>query len=170
MTGAQWPETTLGDIARLKVLARGLPGTSVAERLLDVPFEIAWTWIADLEHSVPRFDSDVDALEVRRRDGDRLRVVARAPWWLGRSRVGFDAELRPGWCWMVARNGRYVVGMAAERHGEQTRLAHLEGFTVRGATWRRRLALPLLVLSRWRHHFHLERDLDGIARGITEDG
>ena len=65
---------------------------------------------------------------------------------------------------MVARNGLYVVGMAVEREGERTRIAHLEGGAVRGSTWKRRLAAPVLVLSRWRHRFHLERDLDGIAR------
>lgn len=117
---------------------------------------------------MPLFDGDVEALEVRRRDGNRLRVVATAPWWLGHSRVGFDVELRPGWCWMVARNGLYVVGMAVQREGEPTRIAHLEGVAVRGSTWKRRLAAPVLVLSRWRHRFHLERDLDGIARGVAQ--
>jgi hypothetical protein len=169
MSSAMWPEAALGDMARLRILAAGLPGASVAERVLDVPFERAWAWIADLERSVPQFDSDVAALDVRRRDDDRLRVVARAPWWLGRARVGFDVELRAGWCWMVARNGLYVVGMAAEPDGDRTRVAHLEGFTVRGSAWVRRLAWPVLVLSRWRHRFHLVHDLDGIARGVAED-
>jgi hypothetical protein len=146
VSSPHWPEALLGDVARLKVLARGLPGTSVAERVLDAPFERAWAWIADLERSVPLFDGDVEALEVRRRDGNRLRVVATAPWWLGHSRVGFYVELRPGWCWMVARNGLYVVGMAVEREGERTRIAHLEGVAVRGSTWKRRLAAPVLVL------------------------
>lgn len=166
MSSDVWPDASIGDIALLRVLAQGMPGTWVAERLLDAPFRVAWPWIADLERSVPLFDSDVDALEVRSRDGDRLRVVARAPWWLGRSRIGFDVELRTGWCWMVARNGLYVVGMAAEADGQRTRIAHLEGITVRGTAWRRRLALPLLVLSRWRHRVHLEHDLDGIARNL----
>jgi hypothetical protein len=178
MTAAHdpWPGADLGPVARLRVLAAGLPGAVVVERTIDAPFERAWGWIADLERSVPAFDRDVAELTISHRDGDRLAIVSRLPWWGVGLRVAFDVDLRPGWCWMVARNGLYVVGMAAEPlddDGSQvarTRYAQLEGLTVRGPGWVQRLARPALALSRGRHRRHVRHDVDGVARGVSTTG
>jgi hypothetical protein len=162
----QWPEARMSDIERLHVLSAGLPGTAIRERTIPFPFERVWGWVGDLERSAPFFDRDVAAIEIRRRDGEHLEIVATAPWHLGRARFALDVDLRPGWCWMVARNGLYVVGMAAEPDGDDTRFAHLEGVTVRGPAWLRAAFRPVLAVSRWRHERHLVHDLDGMERGI----
>jgi hypothetical protein len=163
MTG--WPIAELDRIARLRVLAAGLPGVVVHERLIPLPYEQVWGFLADLERSAPAFDRDVAALRVLRRQGERLVVEATSPWWFARLQMRFHVDLTDGWCWMVSRPQLYVVGMAAEPAGDSgTRLAHLEGSVVSGSRRRRAVAAPLLVLSRWRHRHHVPRDVDRIER------
>ena len=155
------PVASLDRVARLRVLAAGLPGTAVAETVFDAPMADVWPRIADLERSVPVFDQDVRRLHVRSRRGEpggaeTLRVVSHQTWralWLS---TGFDVDLSPGWCWMVSRPQTYVVGMAAEPvDGHRTRFALLEGFALapeRPAL--RRLLGPVHAASRWRHRRH----------------
>lgn len=161
MSTSDWPVAELDGIARLRVVAAGLPGVTLHERVLAASFEVVWGYVGDLERSAPAFDSDVSSLTIRRRDGDRLRIVARGPWWLLKGPLGFDVDLRPGWCWMVSRPRLYVVGMAAEPDGDRTRLGHLEG-----VVGDRRLLRPVLALSRWRHRYHVPRDVDRIEREL----
>ncbi len=97
----------------------------------------------------------------------RLRVLARVlPGVAVEERIPFrfDVELTEGWCWMVARPQVYVVGMAAEPHGDRTRFALLEGVSLRGAGPLRALVAPLTTLRRWRHVRHVPHDVDGIER------
>jgi hypothetical protein len=165
-----WPQARLDGLARLRVLAAGLPGTFLHERHLDHPVDDVWAVAADLEGAVPRYEPDVSSLRIRRRDGDRLDVVAHGPWWMGKRPVGFDVELRHGWCWMVARRPQvYVVGMAAEPEGEGTRFGHLEGVVLPSPRWAAPAVRPLLALSRFRHRHHVPHDVDGIVR-LLEGG
>ncbi len=187
MTGPTLPEARLDRIARLHVLAAGLPGCVVVETVLDAPFDRAWAWLADLERSVPAFDRDVaDLRVVRRRPADpatpaadpagagagavaeRLRIhtrsTARMLWVPG----VLDVDLAPGWCWMASRPQVYIVGMAAEPDGDRTRFAHLEGFGFRARGPVRQLLRPVLALSRWRHRRHIPHDVAAIARLVGE--
>jgi hypothetical protein len=94
--------------------------------------------------------------------------VARGPWWLGRRAIGFDVELRPGWCWMVARRPQlYVVGMAAVPDGDGTLFGHLEGVVLPAPRWVSPLVRPILAVSRLRHRHHVPRDVDGIERLLS---
>jgi hypothetical protein len=168
----QWPTAELSDIARLHLLAEGLPGATVHERVIDRPFAEVWDFVSRLEESVPRFDSDVRRLRIRRSEptpdgGRRLDIVATAPWWLAWFPARFDVDLRDGWCWMVSRPQAYVVGMAAVAEGERTRFAHLEGMTFRAPRPVARLLAPVHRLSRWRHRHHIPHDVDGIERALT---
>ncbi|HEY8545858.1 MAG TPA: hypothetical protein VIL36_12450 [Acidimicrobiales bacterium] len=173
MTTPAFPEARLDRIARLHVLAAALPGSMVLETVIDAPFDRVWTWLADLERSVPAFECDVDALRVVRRrprpeGGERLRIRTRSSarfLWLP---VVFDVDLAPGWCWMVSRPQLYLVGMAAEPDGDRTRFAQLEGFGTSGPPAVQALLRPLLGLSRWRHRRHVPRDVANITR-LAED-
>jgi hypothetical protein len=168
-----WPTAELDGIARLRVLAAGLPGAVLHERTLAAPYDEVWGFLADLERSAPAFDSDVESLRVLRRQGDRLLIEATNPWRLVRWRLRFDVDLTDGWCWMVSRPQLYIVGMAAEPAGaHSTRFGHLEGLVVPGSRMRRAAASPLLALSRWRHRHHVPRDVDRIERclGLARDG
>lgn len=156
-----WPVAALDPIARLKVLSAGLPGTIVAERTLDAPFDRVWGFIEDLPRSVPTFDRTVARVEVAHRDGTRLRLRTRSTWRAGFAPIGFDVDLEEGWCWMVSRPRLYVVGMAAVPHGTSTRWGQLEGLVTRG-----RLLDPVLRATRPRHRRHVEHDIDGIARAV----
>lgn len=166
------PTASLGRIARLHVLASALPGVEVQERVIDAPFDAVWGWVADLERSVPQFDGDVAKLRVLRREGpagdERLRIRAAGPAKLLWLPWTFDVDLRPGWCWMVSKPQSYLVGMAAEPVGDQTRFAHLEGIGFKGSrTWQQVLS-PVYAVSRYRHRKHLPHDLANIARLVGE--
>ena len=180
MTAGPFPEARLDRIARLRVLAAGLPGTVVVETVLDAPFDRAWAWLSDLERSVPAFDRDVADLRVVRRrpasdDGtgsgtraERLRIHTRSTGRMLWVPGVLDVDLAPGWCWMASRPQIYIVGMAAAPDGDRTRFAHLEGFGFRAQGPVRRLLGPLLALSRWRHRRHIPHDVAAIARLVGE--
>jgi len=158
---SEWPTAELDRIARLRVLAAGLPGVALRERTINTPFDRVWAFVSDFERSVPAFDADVASLQIRQRDGDRLRIVARGSWRLLRAPLAFDVDVRLGWCLMVSRPRFYVVAMAAEPDGDRTRFGHLEGIV--GDT---RYLRPFLALSRVRHRRHVAHDLDGIEREL----
>ena len=167
-TSNGWPQAELDGPARLRALAGGLPGVFVHERHIDHPFDEVWSVATDFEGAVPIYEADVASIRIRRHEGDRLDIVARGPWWLGRRWVGFDVELRPGWCWMVARRPQlYVVGMAAVPEGDGTRFAHLEGVVLPSPRWAAPVVRPILAVSRFRHRHHVPRDVDGIERLLS---
>jgi hypothetical protein len=59
---SQWPTARLDLVRQLQALAGVLPGVGLVERVLDAPFERVWSWLADLERSVPAFDPMVASL------------------------------------------------------------------------------------------------------------
>jgi hypothetical protein len=154
-----WPTAQLDAISRLRVLAEGVPSGALVEREFAVPFDRLWTFVGDLERSVPVFDDTVTGIEVRRRalvdDGaERLDVVATTR--PGDVRVRFDVRLEPGFCWMVQPQRLYVVGMAATPiDATRTRYAHVEGIPRRGSRLGRRFFTR-----------HVRHDVDGIARAL----
>jgi hypothetical protein len=125
----------MGPIARARTLAASVPGAAWVEGILDAPYDVAWPWVADLENSVPRFDTQVRKLRVlerRAEDGaERLRIAATTflvP-------IPFSVRLENGFCLMQARARLYVVLMAAEPQdgGTRTRFFHLEAVPLPGA-------------------------------------
>ncbi len=156
-----WPIARLDPIARLRVLAAGLPGVAVEERSIAAPFPFVWDFISDLERSVPSFDSSVGSIRVLERRGATLRIRAVSTWRLAFLPLRFDVRLEPGWCWMVSRPQFYVVGMAAVADGDGTRFAHLEGLALR------RVPPPLLRPLVPKHRRHVRSDLGGIERCVA---
>ncbi len=143
-----WPTARLDPIRQMLVLAKVLPAVGVVERVLDASYDRVWSFMQDLEHSVPAFDPMVGSLRILSREGERLIVSARTsgtPF-----NLRFQTELRDGWCLMRSR--MYVVGMAAMPLGDRTRYVHL------GATPLRALR-PLLRRV-------VRADVDGIARQL----
>jgi hypothetical protein len=159
-----WPAVDLDPVARLRVLARVLPGVSLEERTIRAPFDAVWGFVSDLPNSVPRFDSDVSSITILEREGDRLKIISRPPYLPIPFRV--DVELRDGWCWMTSRPQAYVVGMAAVAQGHDTRFAMLEGVAVPSPHALRAVLAPIHAISRWRHDRHLPHDVDGIERAL----
>lgn len=141
------PVAQLDRIARLHVLAAGLPCVVVRERTIAAPFGEVWDFVSDLERSVPQFDSDVAKLKVLSREGDWLRIRASGPAKLLWIPLDFDVDLQQGWCWMVSGPQAYVVGMAAEPAGDHTRFAHLEGVAFRGRRPLQALLRPVYAVS-----------------------
>jgi hypothetical protein len=149
-----WPTARLDPIRQMLVLAKVLPAVGVVERVLDASYDRVWSFMQDLEHSVPAFDPMVGSLRILSREGERLIVSARTsgtPF-----NLRFQTELRDGWCLMRSR--MYVVGMAAMPLGDRTRYVHLEGLPYLGATPLRALR-PLLRRV-------VRADVDGIARQL----
>jgi hypothetical protein len=149
MTG--WPTARLDPVRQMLVLGRVLPAVGVVERVLDAPYRQVWSFLADLERSVPAFDPMVRSLRILSRQGERLTVSATSTGTGFTQR--FQVELREGWCLMRSR--LYLVGMAAAPLGERTRYVHLEGLPYRGARPLRALR-PLLRRV-------VRADVDGIA-------
>jgi hypothetical protein len=124
-------------------MAASIPGAAWTEGILDAPYATTWPWIADLEMSIPRFDTQVRRVRVVARhseDGaERLRIRSTA---FGVS-LPFDVRLEDGFCLMQARARLYVVLMAAEPHdgGERTRFLHLEAIPLPGSSLLRGIIL-----------------------------
>lgn len=137
--GRRWPMAMLGPIARARALGASIPSAAWAERILDAPYPRTWQWLADLETSVPRFDSQVRKLRVldRRADegAERLHIAATT---FGVA-IPFIVRLEDGFCLMQARARMYLVLMAAEPHdgGDRTRFFHLEAVPLPGTRFLR---------------------------------
>jgi hypothetical protein len=115
---AGWPVAEIDSVRRMRVLAASIPGASYAEEYFDVPFELVWGYIGEMERSIPALVRVLRAFRIVEREGEHLK--ARAAGWLG-NRGTFDVVLRPGWCLM---QDRFVVGgFAAVREGAGTRVA-----------------------------------------------
>ncbi|MFD8146268.1 hypothetical protein [Streptomyces sp. NPDC059708] len=109
------------DIQRLRVMAAGVRGAKVVERVLPAPFEEVWPVMAALD-----FLPDLARTRLLSADGDRIEVLAR-------SKYGFRAHLRgfrrPGWCWLQSRF--LLVGLAAAPDGTGgTRIALTGGLRI----------------------------------------
>jgi hypothetical protein len=136
-----WPVAALDPLRRARVLSAAMPTSGLAEVVLDAPYEATWSWVTDLEHSVPRFDTQVRRLEVDARwteeDVERLSITATATG----IRLGFDVWLEDGFCLMRGRHRLYVVIMAArpEGDGARTRFVHVEAVPIPGTRLSRRL-------------------------------
>jgi len=108
-------------VDRLAILAAALPGAVVGQRRIAAPFEAVWQVIADLEHTVARYEPGVARVRVIEQHGELLRLVVQDT--AGREET-MDARLRPGWCLM--QSATVVVAFAARSLGSETLLAHLE--------------------------------------------
>jgi hypothetical protein len=153
MNEGRWPTATLDPIRRARVLAAAMPG-GFAEVILDVPYERAWAWLSDLEHSVPAFDRRVDRLRItaRQRAGDSIAEDISFVATRHRLSLPFTARLEAGYCVMRARGRAFVVVMAAVPDGsDRTRYAQLEGVPLPGGR----------LLQR-----HFTRDVRHDVRGI----
>jgi hypothetical protein len=132
--GRQWPVAMFGPIARARAIGASVPSAAWAEGILDAPYDTVWPWVADLEVSIPRFDTQVRKVRVTERasveGAERLRILA--------STYGvafpFVVRLEEGFCLMQARARLYLVLMAAEPHdgGARTRFFHLEAVPLPG--------------------------------------
>jgi hypothetical protein len=134
----------LDPIDRLRVLAAGIPGAAMVERVLDAPFEAVWATATDFEGALSGFEIGVSAARVVARDGDRVTLESRVP--LLRLRQRVDIHLREGWCLMQGRG--FVAGMAARPEGNRTRFAHLEAARVPGARLTRPLVKAKMIMTR----------------------
>jgi hypothetical protein len=129
----------LGPIARARALGASIPGAAWAEGILDAPYDTAWSWVTNLEVSVPRFDTQVSKVRVLERgaeDGaEGLRITASS---FGVP-VPFHVRLEDGYCLMQARARLYLVLMAAEPYdaGARTRFFHLEAVPLPGTRFMR---------------------------------
>lgn len=147
MTGV-WPSSELDPVRRMRILAAAIPRAAFRERVLDAPFDDVWRVASDLEHGTPKWEKNVAALAVLRREDDRLEVVIRSPFGIS---VRAHVVLRSGWC--VMQGSLFTVGMAAAPEGEGTRFAHFEALRLPGCQ-----ALRPLLRHRIHHEFQtLER-------------
>jgi len=130
-----WPVADLDPVRRMRVLASGLTAGAYGELRIEAPFDRVWSYLADLDHSIPDLIGFIRRFELAA-DG-----TAVATGLLG-NRGRFDVDLRDGWCVM---QDRFVVGgFAAVANGEATLLAGCGAVRTPGL----RRAVPLLFGER----------------------
>jgi hypothetical protein len=140
MTSIDWPTASLDPIARAKVLGRAIPSAAWQETIVDVPYERAWSWIRDLERSVPSFDRVVSRLRVRAvhvEDGAEQLALSVSNFGIP---IPFEARIEEGFCLMQARARLYLVVMAATPadDGRRAHVLHLEAVPLPGTGFLRR--------------------------------
>jgi hypothetical protein len=131
-------------IERLRVIAAGIPGAAIVERVLDAPFDAVWATATDFEGALAGFEIGVSGARVVQREGEHVTLESRVPVIGLRQRV--DIHLRDGWCLMQGRG--FIAGMAARAEGERTRFAHLEAARVPGARLTRPLIKAKMIITR----------------------
>jgi hypothetical protein len=114
-------DDALDPVLRLHVLAAALPGSVVAERTVEAPFDQVWRVVTDLETMAPRYETNVTAIEVIERTPQRVRIVATLR---GGHFEEMDARFEPGWSLMQSRS--FIIAFGARPVGKHTKLAHLE--------------------------------------------
>ncbi|WP_328994006.1 hypothetical protein OG394_06465 [Kribbella sp. NBC_01245] len=123
-----WPAVELDNVRRLHVLAAGIAGAAVTERVIDAPFERVWVLLSDLQGAFGEIQPDMRSLRVERREGERVTAVAQSRFGM---RARLDGVVRPGWCWLQSRF--LLIGMAATPEpGGGTRVAMTGGVRVPG--------------------------------------
>lgn len=137
---------TLDPIDRLRVIAAGLDDAVLVERLLDAPYDAVWRLASDLEHGVPQFEPDVEAIDIVEREGESLRTLVQTT---GGLQLPMEVVLRDGYCLMQSEP--VAIGMAARPEAGKTRFAHFE--SLRGRSVERAKLLGEL------------RELERLARG-----
>lgn len=160
-----WPEARLGNVARLRALAAGFPGSAYTESVIAVSFDEVWAYFSDMERSVPSFDETVAELRIVDRTASGFTARVRGP--RLPLRFTLDVDLESGWCLMTARPAYYLVAFAAEPFGEHTTFAHAEACNVPGPRLLRHVARPVLALARRLIAGHIARDLDRLERALT---
>ncbi len=131
---AHWPVAELDPVRRMRVLAASIPGVMYAEEHLDIPYERVWTYVDDVETSIPALIADVRSFRIVARDTAtpdpaEKRLTAKAVGLLG-NRGAFEVVLKPGWCLMQSR--LVIGGMAATPEGDGTRFAGCGGLRFSG--------------------------------------
>jgi hypothetical protein len=111
----------LDPVVRLHLMAAALPGAVVAERTLAAAFDRVWRVVTDFEAMTPRYESNVRAVELVERQGERARIAVTLR---GGQVETMTARTLPGWCLM--HSASTVVAFGARPVGHQTLLAHLE--------------------------------------------
>jgi hypothetical protein len=122
-----WPTAELDGVRRLHVMAAGISGATVTERVITAAFDTVWPLLADLEGGFGEILPDMRHVRVARRNGDQVEALAR-------SRYGMRAHLRgevsTGWCWLQSRF--LLIGVAARPENAHTRVAITGGLRVPG--------------------------------------
>lgn len=117
----------LDPVRRLRILAAGVSGAAVTERVVPASFAKVWALVSDFEDGFGRFEPDMRHVKVLTVEGERVELLAR-------SRFGMRARLsgvhRPGWFWAQSRF--LLIGIAAHPEGDGTRVALTGGIRVPG--------------------------------------
>lgn len=137
MNPIEWPTARLDPIRRARVIGAAIPSAAWAEAVIDAPYAETWAWVTEFEHSVPRFDRQVQRIRVheRRRDDDGIEHVRLTATSYGLPQP-FDVRVEDGFCLMRGRARLYLVVMAAVPvdDGARTRFFHLEAVPMPGAS------------------------------------
>ncbi|MFI5713092.1 hypothetical protein [Kribbella sp. NPDC051620] len=124
-----WPDVQLDAVRRLRVLAAGIPGATVTERVYDTTPAHAWDLIWGDGRTFVEFQTDMKKVEWIERDGDRVRMQVRSRYGM---RARLQGTIRPGWCWLQSRFLLMGMAVAEEPDGGGTRVALTGGVRVPG--------------------------------------
>ena len=123
---SEWPSITLDPVRRLRVVAAGVRGAAVTERVVAADLAEVWAMLTDFEGGFTRVQPDMRQVRVLSSVTDRVELLAT-------SRHGMRARLvgveRFGWCWLQSRF--LIIAMAATQEATGgTRVALTGGVRV----------------------------------------
>ena len=121
-----WPVADVDQVRRLRVMAAGIFGAELAEKIIPTPFDLAWRILSDIENELGTFEPDMKNVTLQETDG-RLTALARSRFGF---RARFEVDLRPGWLWMQSRF--LLIGVAATPAPGGTLVAATGGFRIPG--------------------------------------
>lgn len=121
-----WPSTTLDPVRRLRVVAAGVRGAAVTERVVSAELFKVWSTLTDFEHGFTRVQPDMRQVRVLSRSADRVELLATSRHGMRARLVGIE---RPGWCWLQSRFLIIAMAATAEATGG-TRVALTGGVRV----------------------------------------
>lgn len=154
-----WPVAELNPVQRLRVLAAGIPGAEIVERIIPAPVSDVWAILSDFEEGFGKVQVDMRNISVQERKGDRVTILARSRFGM---RARLEGELRPGWCWLQSR--LLIIGMAVTPAGTgSSRVALTGGIRVPN----RAAVIPVGV--RWAANRSLDRLGNLVEHGGSTD-
>jgi hypothetical protein len=121
-----WPTAELDPVRRLRVLAAGIPGAAVTERVFDRPLAQVWELMWGEGRAFAELQPDMRSITRLTVAGDHVSLHARSHYGM---RAHLKGVARPGWCWLQSRF--LLIGMAAtEEPDGRTRVALTGGIRI----------------------------------------
>lgn len=77
--GVAWPSASIDGVTSVELLAQRVGSPRIVRRVIDAPIDIAWSWLANIETSIPAFDRTVHHVNIHDRTADLVLMTVKSP-------------------------------------------------------------------------------------------